>query len=155
MTELAELFRRDLTRLMQELQAFSGEDALWRVAPGVTNSAGNLTLHVEGNLREYVGRQLGHVPYTRQRNLEFSLRALPAGDLVQRIGAVKELVPGIVAGLSPAQLEAMYPEMVFGAHISTRQLLLSLYGHLNYHMGQIDYLRRILTGGTGIKFAGL
>ncbi len=155
MTELAELFRRDLTRLMQELQAFSGEDALWQVPPGVSNSAGNLVLHLEGNLREYIGRQLGHVPYNRQRNLEFSQHGIPAADLMQRIAAVKELVPGIVAGLSPVQLASLYPEQVFGAPISTLQLLLSLYGHLNYHMGQIDSLRRSLTGGARIDFAGL
>ncbi|MBI2681484.1 MAG: DinB family protein [Candidatus Solibacter usitatus] len=155
MIELAELFRRDLTRLMQELQAFNDEEALWRISPGVSNSAGNLTLHLEGNLREYIGRQLGRVPYTRQRSLEFSLRDIPAAELTQRIEAVKELVPGIVAGLTPAELQSTYPEMVFGAPISTLQLLLSLYGHLNYHMGQIDYLRRVLTGGAKIEFAGL
>jgi hypothetical protein len=155
MTELAELYRRDLTRLMQELQAFSDDEALWRIAPGASNSAGNLTLHLEGNLREYIGRQLGRVPYTRQRDLEFSLRDLPAVDLMQRIGALKEMVPGIVAGLTAAELQSTYPEMVFGAPISTQQLLMSLYGHLNYHMGQIDYLRRVLTGGTRIELASL
>ena len=155
MTELAELYRRDLTRLMQELQAFSDDEALWRIAPGVSNSAGNLTLHLEGNLRKYIGRQLGHVPYNRQRSLEFSLRDIPAAELMQRIEAVKEMVPGIVSGLSPLELESTCPEMVFGVPISNLQLLLSLYGHLNYHMGQIDYLRRVLTGGTKIEFAGL
>jgi hypothetical protein len=155
MTELAELYRRDLTRLMQELQAFSDHEALWQIAPGVSNSAGNLTLHLEGNLREYIGRQLGHIPYTRQRNLEFSLRDIPAAELIQRIEGVKETVPGIVAGLTPTELQSTYPEMVFGTPISTQQLLMSLYGHLNYHMGQIDYLRRVLTGGTKIEFASL
>jgi hypothetical protein len=155
MTELAELFRRDLTRLTQELQAFTDEESLWWIAPGVSNSAGNLTLHLEGNLREYIGRQLGHVPYNRQRSFEFSLRDIPAAELMQRIRAVKEMVPGIVSSLTPMELQSTYPEMVFGAPISTLQLLLSLYGHLNYHMGQIDYLRRVLTGGTKIEFASL
>jgi hypothetical protein len=106
-------------------------------------------------LREYIGRQLGRVPYNRQPSLEFSLRDIPAAALIQRIAAVKEMVPGIVSGLTPAELQSIYPEMVFGAPISTQQLLLSLYGHLNYHMGQIDYLRRVLTRGTKIEFAGL
>src|SRR5712691_4584529 len=97
--QLADLFRRDLTRLLQELQAFSDEEALWRIPPGVSNSAGNLTLHLEGNLREYIGRQLGQVPCNRQRSSEFSQRNLPAAELMQRIGVVKEMVPGIVSRL--------------------------------------------------------
>jgi hypothetical protein len=154
-SELAQLFRRDLTRLVQELKAFAGDEALWQTPPGITNSAGNLALHLEGNLREYIGRQLGGVPYGRQRKLEFSLRAIPAADLIQRIGAVEELIPGIVSGLSQRQLESAYPENVFGAPISAQQFLISLHGHLNYHLGQIDYLRRTLTHGTAIEFAGL
>jgi hypothetical protein len=154
-TELSELFRRDLTRLMQELAAFSDDDALWRSAPGIRNSAGNLALHLEGNLLEYVGRQLGGTPYRRQREREFRSRAVPASELVRRIDAVRELVPGIVARLSGAELESDFPEMVFGAPTSTQQVLISLHGHLNYHLGQIDYLRRFLGQGEAIEFAGL
>jgi hypothetical protein len=69
--ELAALFRRDLNRLIQELRAFPSDEKLWAVLPGISNSAGNLILHLEGNLREYIGRQLGGVAYTRQRDLEF------------------------------------------------------------------------------------
>lgn len=75
--ELAALVRRDLTRLLQQLQAFPNEAALWQTVPGISNSAGNLVLHLDGNLREYVGRQLGGLPYQRQRNLEFSLKSGP------------------------------------------------------------------------------
>ena len=153
--ELAELFRRDLTRLVQELEAFPDDTSLWRLAPAVQNPAGNLTLHLEGNLREYVGRQLGGVAYERRRDAEFSERGLSRGELIQRIGEVKELVPRVVGGLPETALEAMFPENVFGAPISTRQLLISLHGHLNYHLGQIDYLRRLLTGGAAIEFVGL
>ena len=70
-TELAALYKRDLTRVIQEVQAFPDEASLWRIAPGVTNSAGNLVLHLEGNLREYIGRQLGGVAYTRRVRWSF------------------------------------------------------------------------------------
>lgn len=153
--ELAALYRRDLTRLVQELEAFPSGEALWQNLPAVHNSAGNLALHLEGNLREFIGRQLGGVPYTRQRELEFSRRDLATDEMIQRIEGVRDLVPNVIATLSTAQLEAVYPEPVFGAPISTQQLLMSLHGHLNYHLGQIDYLRRILTKGEAIKFAGL
>src|SRR4029079_9711561 len=75
--ELGALFDRDLTRLEQELRAFPDTETLWMVAPGVSSAAGTLALHLEGNLREYIGRQLGHHEYTRDRACEFSARGVP------------------------------------------------------------------------------
>jgi hypothetical protein len=154
-TELAALFRRDLTRLVQELQAFPDERTLWECAPGVSNSAGNLSLHLEGNLREYIGRQLGGVAYLRQRGAEFAGTDLPAKVLWERIEAARELVVRVISVLSVAQLETVYPEDVLGVPLTVQQFLISLHGHLNYHLGQIDYLRRFLTQGTPIEFQGL
>jgi hypothetical protein len=153
--EITQLFRRDLTRLLQELEAFPDDDTLWRTLPGVGNSAGNLALHLEGNLREFVGRQLGNAPYQRHRNEEFAARGLPKAAVIERLSNVRNLIPPIVARLSPEALDAAFPEQVYGAPISTRQLLLSLHAHLNYHLGQIDYLRRILTNGGAVAFVQL
>jgi hypothetical protein len=143
--ELAALLRRDLTKLVQELRAFPDDQLLWQRAPGVANSAGNLTLHLEGNLREYIGRQLGGIEFKRERPLEFSTTGLPLADIVSCIEQVKEAIPEVVAALSPEALEATYPENVLGVPLSTKQFVIHLLGHLNYHLGQINYLRRILT----------
>src|SRR3989338_3251848 len=97
-TELSTLFARDLAKLRRELEAFPDTASLWTTAPGVTNVAGTLALHLEGNLREYIGRQLGGIDYTRARPLEFSARGVERGDLVARIGAVHETIPRVVAG---------------------------------------------------------
>ena len=141
---------------MQELRAFPSDDLLWRHAPGITNSAGNLTLHLEGNLREFIGRQIGGVAFVRQRDLEFSTSALSAADLIARIEQASTLIPRVISTLSEEQLSLDFPEAVLGKTISTRQFLTHLQGHLNYHLGQIDYLRRFLTsGGAVINFAGL
>lgn len=153
--ELAALFRRDITRLAQELRALPEDGPLWTKPPGVSNSIGNLVLHLEGNLREYIGRQLGAVAYTRQRNLEFSGTGVPLGDLCARVDALVAIIPDIVAALPDADLERIYPEKHHGRSISTAQFLMSVHGHLNYHLGQIDYLRRILTGGGAVDFAQL
>jgi hypothetical protein len=153
--ELAALFRRDLTRLRQELEAFPDDGMLWTTLPGAGNSAGNLALHLDGNLREFIGRQLGEVPYERRRDAEFSSRDVSKADLVKKVEGLIELVPRIVASLPPAVLESKYPQNVFANLASTQQLVISLHGHLNFHLGQIDYLRRILTKGKAIEFAGL
>lgn len=152
---LAALFFRDLTRLIQELQAFPNDDVLWRPAPGVKNSAGNLVLHLEGNLREYIGRQLGQAPYNRARDLEFALKGVSGGELVRRMEQVRDLVVSVIGNLSDADLAACHPERVLETDMSSHALLVHLHGHLNFHLGQIDYLRRILTEGDAVVFAGL
>lgn len=142
--ELAEWLNRDLGRLHNEIIAFPGASSLWEVRSGVTNSAGNLALHLEGNLREFVGRQLGGIPYQRQRDLEFSSKGLEPADLAARIAQLRDTLPDVVAGLSEETLSAIYPEVVLKKSHTTRQFLIHLLGHLNYHLGQINYLRRII-----------
>ncbi len=153
-TALAEILRRDLTRLLQELDGFSDEQTLWKTAPGITNSAGNLFLHLEGNLREFVGRQLGGVDYTRRRDEEFSLTGVPAAELKRRLTGVRDLIPGIVAAVTDERLAVEFPHKVNGATMPTQQFLLHLSGHLCYHLGQIDYARRFFTGNGAIDLAG-
>ena len=154
-SDLAALFRRDLTRLGQQIEAFPIDDLLWRAPPHFTNPPGNLVLHIEGNLREYVGRQLGNVPYARNRPLEFSAKGVSKGELVARVAELRQLIPAVIAELTPEQLEKEYPEIVLDAPMSTRAFLIHLYGHLNWHLGQIDSLRRALTGNGAIRLAGL
>jgi hypothetical protein len=154
-TELASLYNRDITRLVQELRAFPDTSALWRTAPGVTNAAGTLALHLEGNLREYIGRQLGQIDYQRDRPLEFSARGIEQDELIRRIEAVRETIPPVIGELAPEILDADYPELYNGAAISTRQFLIHLLAHLSYHLGQIDYLRRVTTGDGAISLATL
>jgi uncharacterized damage-inducible protein DinB len=154
-TDLAALFRRDLTRVVQQLETFPGGPALWQLAPGVTNSAGNLALHLEGNLREFIGRQLGDAPYQRRREQEFAMKGVSAAELIARLEDVAELIPRVVSSLSDEVLAAPYPSQVVGGYASTQQFLLHLLGHLNYHLGQIDYLRRFLTHGGVVDYATL
>jgi len=154
-SELAALFARDLKRLIQELAAFPDTASVWTTAPGVTNAAGTLALHLEGNLREYIGRQLGGIAYARDQPLEFSQRGVEQRELVVRIEPVRAMVSGVIDALSEQQLAAIYPEQVLGAPITTRQFVVHLSGHLNYHLGQIDYLRRFTTSSGAIGLAGL
>lgn len=153
--ELAALFARDLTRLGQEIEAFPDEAAVWASRPGFTNSAGTLALHLEGNLREYIGRQLGRIAYQRDRPAEFATRGVPKAEIVARVERLRDEVPPVIAALPLEALEAPYPEVVLDAPTTTRQLLVHLHGHLNYHLGQIDCLRRVTTGRGPLPLAGL
>lgn len=145
-TELAALYRRDLPRLLQQLEAFEDRH-LWAVVPGVANSAGNLLLHLNGNLREFVGRQLGDVDYARDRAREFAAKDVARAELVADLTGLVALIPGVLEQLTAERWDEMFPEQVLpGGPVSNRQFVIHLYGHLGYHLGQIDYLRRTLTG---------
>ena len=148
-SDLAFLFSRDLTRLGRQIEAFPNDETLWETLPGVLNPAGNLALHIEGNLLEFVGRQLGKIPYKRNRELEFSLRGMSRHEIGTRIAEVRQSIPAVIQELSTEQMETEYPEVVLEVATTTRQFLIHLYGHLNWHLGQIDYLRRILMADGG------
>lgn len=149
------MFRRDIGRVAQEVRAFSEGEALWETRPGASNSAGNLALHLEGNLRDFIGRVLGGVAYERRRELEFSAKGVGVEELALRLEEVRELVFRAVSELTAERLDAIYPVKVLGVDLTTRQFLLHLYGHLSYHLGQMDYLRRIVTGNGALAFVGL
>jgi uncharacterized damage-inducible protein DinB len=153
--ELAALYSRDLTRLVQQLRAFPDTASLWKTVPGVSNAAGTLALHLEGGLRHFIGLRLGRIDYTRDRPLEFSAHDVDRGELIARLEAVQASIPKVIAALSDAELDAIDPHNGTDTPLTTRQWLIHLYGHLSYHLGQIDYLRRVATGNGAIELAQL
>jgi uncharacterized damage-inducible protein DinB len=142
---LSALFARDLARLARQLDAIGDED-LWRVVPGVTNSAGNLLLHLDGNLREYVGRQIGGVPYERDRPREFAAKDVPRSELTAALEELAAFIPSVLGRVDEPRWAELFPENVLGEPLTNWQFVTHLYGHLNYHLGQIDYIRRLLSG---------
>ncbi|WP_299700651.1 DinB family protein [uncultured Pontibacter sp.] len=143
--EISFIISRDLDRLAEEIRAFKREEDLWKVTGHVTNPAGNLCLHLVGNLNTYVGAILGGSGYVRNREAEFSQKNIPKDDLLHQIQEVKATVTYTLEKLLERQLQGAYPQQVLGYEMTTGFFLLHLSGHLNYHLGQINYLRRVLT----------
>jgi hypothetical protein len=141
---LQQLFRRDLEKLKQEIGAYKNESALWITDKDIPNSAGNLCLHLIGNLNHFIGVQFGDTGYVRQRDLEFSSRGVPKTELVKKIDETIEAVESSLGKISGEQLEQEYPVKVFEENTSTEWMLVHLAMHLNYHLGQINYHRRLL-----------
>jgi len=140
---LINLFERDLSKLEEEIAAYETAAGIWRVPPGITNSAGNLCLHLCGNLQNYIGAILGKTGYVRNRELEFSARNVPTEDLLVLISSTRRIILTVIAGLTAEDLEKTYPEKVFSSAMSTGHFLVHLSTHLNYHLGQINYHRRL------------
>lgn len=141
---LKTLFDRDLNKLQQEIETYQTEEALWRTEPGISNSAGNLCLHLLGNLNTYIGAELGHSGYIRHRDLEFSARDIPRVELLADIAATRRVVEAALTPLQDGQLANEYPLVVFEAPTSLGHMLMHLTTHLAYHLGQINYHRRLV-----------
>ncbi len=141
---LSALFTRDLNKLKAEIATYKNETVIWDVTEGITNSAGNLCLHLVGNLNAYVGAELGNSGYVRQRDLEFSLKNIPREALIDKIEATIIVVTEVVEHLTNEQLNSEYPLLVFKEKTTTQYFLVHLATHLTYHLGQINYHRRLL-----------
>jgi len=137
---LIEVFERDLTKLKDELSAYENEEKLWVVTAGINNSGGNLALHLIGNLNHFIGATLGNTGYVRNRDAEFALKNIPRADILADIDKTKDVVTKTLIGLTDEQLEEIYPTQ----QKDVAYFLVHLATHLSYHLGQINYHRRLV-----------
>ena len=142
---LMTLYSRDLDKLAEEIKLYPDEAAIWKVAPGISNSAGNLCLHLCGNLQHFIGTILGNSGYVRNREEEFSSRNIPREKLLEEIEKTKAAIAQTLPHLPHEQLHAPYPVEVFGHPMATVFFLMHLATHLGYHLGQVNYHRRLTT----------
>ena len=142
---IEQLLKRDVKKLQQEIAAYEDESQMWRTVEGISNSAGNLCLHLIGNLNTYIGATLGGTDYVRQRELEFSSKDIPRYLMIENIDKVLVIIDETFEKISDEQLQEIYPSEVLGYPMTTLYFLIHLQAHLNYHLGQINYHRRILS----------
>jgi uncharacterized damage-inducible protein DinB len=141
---LKTLFTRDLNKLKTELELYRNEQTIWLVEKSIANSAGNLCLHLVGNLNTYLGAEIGHTGYIRNRELECSLKDIPRTELMSKVEATIAVVNNALDLLTEEDLQKEYPLLVFAEKTSTEYFLVHLAAHLAYHLGQINYHRRLL-----------
>ncbi|AWG26357.1 DUF1572 family protein [Flavobacterium kingsejongi] len=141
---LKKIFLRDLTALRDEIAAYNSEESLWAIEKGISNAAGNLCLHIVGNLNTYIGAQLGNSGYIRNRELEFSAKDIPKADLILKVEATIAVVIATLDSMNDVQLDDEYPILVLENKTSTAYFMIHLTTHLAYHLGQINYHRRLV-----------
>lgn len=140
------VLRRELEAVRRSVEAYPDDASLWTERPGLPNAGGTLVLHLAGNLQHYVGAVLGGTGYRRDRDAEFSRRDLPRTVLLAEIVAAQQAVERGIAALSDDALGSPYPESIAGRTVATGDYLVHLASHLAYHLGQLDYHRRVVTG---------
>ena len=138
------IFNRDLNRLKTEIESYQDEAILWKINGDIKNAAGNLCLHLIGNLNTYIGAEIGKSGYIRNRELEFSLKDVPKSELLMMIEQTIKVVDESLSQLKEEDLAQEYPTLVFEDKTSTGFFLIHLTTHLTYHLGQINYHRRLI-----------
>ena len=142
--DLRQLFKRDLNKLIAEVEAYTTEDKLWLSSQGISNCGGNLCLHLVGNLNAFIGAELGNTGYIRHRELEFSQKDVPKSSLISQIENTILIVDSTLEKLSEQDLQKEYSKVVFKEKTTIGYFLMHLATHLAYHLGQVNYHRRLL-----------
>lgn len=143
------LFNRDLKRLISELGLYKSEANIWKIKGEINNSAGHLCLHLVGNLNTYIGKELAGTGYVRNRELEFSSQPIPRQELINRIEDTTKIIDQTFGNFNEQLMQAEYPVLVFDHATSTEYFLVHLASHLSYHLGQINYHRRLIESDEG------
>ena len=141
---LAKFYERDLLQLITEVNLFSKEENLWKTEGSVKNSSGNLVLHIIGGLTYLVGTTLAHTGYVRDRDQEFIRKGVERTEMVAQLETLIPMISNTFNALTPEQMEADFPIFFDQPNTSTSYVLVKLLSHLNYHLGQVNYLRRVL-----------
>jgi uncharacterized damage-inducible protein DinB len=146
--QINHIFQRELETLSKELLEYENEKDIWQNPEGLKNSTGTLAIHLIGNLRHFIGATLGNSGYVRDRQAEFSDRNIAREEIIVRIEHVKAEVESALLDLPEDILEKQYPIEVGGVRMQTLDFLFHLMSHFAYHLGQLDYHRRIVTKQT-------
>ena len=141
---LADFYERDIRKLIDEISLFNNEENLWRTEGSVKNSSGNLALHIIGGLNYLIGTTLAHTGYVRDREQEFISKGVQRKVLVMQLEALILMINKTVKALTPEDMEAEYPIFFDKPKTSVSYVLVQVLLHLNYHLGQVNYLRRVL-----------
>ena len=141
---LLELYKKDIIKLKEEISLYKNESDLWLLKGDVKNSPGTLALHITGNLKHFIGAQLGETGFVRERDKEFSDRNVSKENLLKGLNEALEIVKNTLPKLSDEDLQKDFPIPFLEKVRPTIEILFILYGHLNYHLGQVNYHRRLL-----------
>lgn len=144
LSELTNLLLRDLDKLKSEINSYSNDAALWKTNKEISNSGGNLTLHLIGNLSHFLGNVLIKTDYKRNREAEFNDKDISRKQIISSINHLKVTIKKGLPLLTENDINMPFPDTSFGHKMTTKYFLIHLFGHFNYHLGQINYHRRLL-----------
>ncbi|MEY4048424.1 MAG: hypothetical protein RL284_1975 [Bacteroidota bacterium] len=143
--ELIPLYDRDLKALRREIESYPDDALVWKKTPGINNPGGNVFLHLMGNLNTFFGAVYANTGYVRNRPLEFSATGISRAKLVAMLDEIHPIVLQVLRDFPSEKLGEIYPIKIFDEEKTISYIFIHLETHLAYHLGQINYHRRILS----------
>jgi uncharacterized damage-inducible protein DinB len=144
--EASRVFLREdyLPKLLHCMEGLSEEDLWWRPNE-VSNSIGNLVLHLCGNIRQWIVSSIGGIEFKRDRDGEFAARGpIPRAELIE---ALREAVAEVDAVLAQLDSRRLLDRLMIQKYdVSTMQAVYHVVEHFGYHLGQILYIYKMRTG---------
>ncbi|MGA2713334.1 MAG: DinB family protein [Bryobacteraceae bacterium] len=121
------------------------EDQIWARGHENENAIGNLTLHLAGNVRQWIVSSLGNNPDRRDRDKEFEARGgFTAAQLREKLRETVESAVAVIQGLTTEQLTRVYEIQKY--RVSGVEVVLHVVEHFAQHTGQIIFAAKMLTG---------
>ena len=140
--DFKELYTREIDNLHKEISAFTEERKLWTISGEIKNSPGNLCVHLIGNVNHFIGAVIGKNGYVRNRDAEFSAKNISKQKLLEDIASAKTVVEEVLGRVDAGEMQKDFPVELFGKK-STEYMLSFFLAHFTYHLGQINYFRRL------------
>ncbi len=137
-------FNYGLNKLKDDILQFKDEASLWAKPGKTNNSPANLTLHICGNLKHNIGAEIGQNGYIRKRDAEFTAGNLSREEIIAEIDSTIDMIEPILDKLEAADINKPFPSDIHGEGQTIGSVLTKIALHLGYHLGQINYQRRIL-----------
>lgn len=137
-------FAKYLTQLKNEITSYRTEDGLWHMAEGIGNAPATLALHLCGNLQYNIGDVIGKSGYVRNRDYEFSQRGISREKILEEIANTETMILPVLEKLTVEDLGKKFEDSWHGENETIADALIRLALHLGYHVGQINYHKRVL-----------
>ena len=133
-----------LPRIERAISGLSTENVWWR-ANDQSNSIGNLILHLDGNLRQWLVSGIGGAPDERDRQREFNqLDGWSGHDLVRRLRRTVGEADAVLAKVDPADL--LTPKRIQSYDVTVKRAIYTAVEHFSMHTGQIILLAKMWKG---------
>lgn len=135
------LSQKYLPKIERCFEQFSDEDVWWR-AGEESNSVGNLVLHLEGNVREWIIGGVGKLPFERVRQQEFDeRREIPKAELIERLRKILTEADEVLANLDLTILTE--ERQIQGRDVTVLRAIYHVVEHFSMHAGQIFMLTKM------------
>jgi hypothetical protein len=140
----SKLLKQYWPRLRACVESLTDEEAWWR-PNDASNSIGNLILHLNGNVQQWLVASFDHLEDTRNRPAEFAERQhVPAATLLEQLGATMQRASAVLARLTEADLRATFH--IQGYTVSGLEAVYQVVEHFGLHYGQITYITKSIRG---------